>query len=146
MSRKIFAKGQKLALDTVALIYFLERHPVHYATAKKIFRQLEAGHCTGVMSSLVFAELLVPAYRAKDARQAGQLVQLLTNFPNLEIISLTPQLSVEAAKIRANHGLRTPDAIHAATALAAGVDCFITNDKRFSALGDQLVVSLFDGV
>lgn len=141
----MFAKGQKLALDTVALIYFLERHPAHYADAKKIFQQIESGYCTGVMSSLVFAELVVPAYRAKAAKRVSQLVQLLTNFPNLEIVPLSAELSVEAAKIRAQYGLRTRDAIHAATALAASADCFITNDKGFAALHNQFSVWLFDG-
>lgn len=141
----MFAKGRKLALDTVALIYFLERHPVHYADARKIFQQIETGRCSGVMSSLVFAELLVPAYRAKDVKRASQLVQLLTNFPNLEIMPLSAELSADAAKIRAQYGLRTSDAIHAATALAAAVDCFITNDKGFAALHNRFAVFLFDG-
>ena len=34
------------------------------------------------MSSLVFAELLVPAYREKDHKRAGDLIRILTNFPN----------------------------------------------------------------
>jgi predicted nucleic acid-binding protein len=33
--------------------------------------------------------------------------------------------------LRANHNLKTPDAIHAATALAAGCVLFVTNDAGF---------------
>ena len=36
-----------------------------------------------------------------------------------------------AARLRAVHGLRTPDAIHAATALESGAMGIITNDKAF---------------
>ena len=37
----------------------------------------------------------------------------------------------EAARLRAAHNLKTPDAIHAATALAAGCSLFVTNDFGF---------------
>ena len=36
-----------------------------------------------------------------------------------------------AARLRAAHNLKTPDAIHAATALAEGCSLFVTNDQGF---------------
>jgi len=49
-----------------------------------------------------------------------------------------------AAQIRADHNLRTPDAIHAATALAAGVTGFITNDPVFRRIESLEVLVLDD--
>ncbi len=41
------------------------------------------------------------------------------------------QILREAARLRAITKLRTPDAIHAATALQIGCALFVTNDKGF---------------
>jgi len=137
-------RATSLALDTVTFIYFLERHPIHFVTVKKLFRLIETGELTAVMSSLVFAELLVPAYKAGDIRRVQTLVRLLTNFPNMQIIMLSPEISVEAAHLRALYNMRTPDAIHAATALNVKADAIITNDKDFLRLAEIIDIRLFD--
>jgi predicted nucleic acid-binding protein len=43
---------------------------------------------------------------------------LLTAYPNIEWVELTLEVSDLAARLRAEHGLKTPDAIHAASALS----------------------------
>lgn len=138
------AQGSTAALDTVAFVYFLERHPVHFRTASRLFQRIEAGEIAGVLSSLVFAELLVPAYRAGDNSRAGAVLRLLTSFPNLKVFDITPEISAEAARLRARYGLRTPDAIHAATALAAGADLLVTNDRDFLKVGPEIAVWCFE--
>ena len=50
----------------------------------------------------------------------------------------------DAARVRAETGLKTPDAIHAATALRAGCALFITNDTDFRRVEDLPVVILDD--
>jgi predicted nucleic acid-binding protein len=52
---------------------------------------------------------------------------------------------VEASRLRALYGLRTPDAIHAATALRSSADGILSNDKRLSRLtAEGLQLWLFD--
>lgn len=138
------SEGNTLGVDTVVFVYFLEHHPRHYAKAKTLFQRIETGELTGVISTLVFAELLVPAYRANDMERAEMLIQLLTSFPNLQALPLTSEISAEAARLRAVHGMRTPDAIHAATALKMNVDGIITNDRGFLRLADLTDIWLFD--
>ncbi|RJP41724.1 MAG: type II toxin-antitoxin system VapC family toxin [Desulfobacteraceae bacterium] len=137
-------KGATFALDTVVLIYFLEQHPTHYPCTKRLFHRIETGDLAAMISALVFAELLVPAYRVNDIKRAETLVQLLTGFPNLQVVPLSPEISAEAARLRAIHDLRTPDAIHAATALKMGASGIITNDKGFLRLTNRIDVHLFD--
>ncbi len=126
--------GSRLLLDTVALIYFLERHPRYSQSAEIIFRRIETGDLQSLMSTLVFAELLVPLYRAGDIVAANDLSRLLKNFRHLEILDLTPEIGAEAARLRAGYNLRTPDAVHAATALAGQANGLLTNDKNLSRL------------
>lgn len=138
------SKGSTVAIDTVAFVYFLEHHPRHYAKAKTLFQRIETGELTGIVSTLVFAELLVPAYRANEVERAERLIQLLSSFPNLQVLPLTAEISAEAARLRAHHGMRTPDAIHAATALKMNVDGIVSNDRDFLKLADLFDVCLFD--
>jgi predicted nucleic acid-binding protein len=138
-------KGSRVLLDTVALIYFLEENERHSKKTEKIFGRIESGELQGVMANLVFAELLVPLYRSGDPQAAAGLSNQLINFRNLEIIPLTTEISMEAARLRAEHGLRTPDAIHGATAIITQASGILTNDKRLMVLTqEKLSIWLFD--
>ncbi|MGD8589401.1 MAG: PIN domain-containing protein [Chromatiales bacterium] len=138
-------KHSRILLDTVALIYFLEGNPRYVQQAEKVFAQIEAGILHGLMANLVFAELLVPFYRTGDPKQATGLVNRLLSFRNLEVIAMNHEISMEAARLRAQYDLRTPDAIHAATAVVSKATGILTNDKRFKALtGEGLAIWLFD--
>jgi len=117
----VIPDSSRILLDTVVLIYFLENNERHSKTAEKLFSRIETGTLQGIVSSLVFAELLVPLYRSEETQAAAGLSSRLINFRNLEVVNLTPEISMEAARLRADHGLRTPDAIHGATAIVTGV-------------------------
>ncbi|HXK57745.1 MAG TPA: type II toxin-antitoxin system VapC family toxin [Gammaproteobacteria bacterium] len=138
-------KGSRVLLDTVALIYFLEENERYSKSAEKIFNRIESGQLQGVIASLVFAELLVPLYRSGDPQAATGLSNRLRNFRNLEVIPLTTEISMGAARLRADYGLRTPDAIHAATAISTQSTGILTNDKRLKMLSPEgLSIWLFD--
>ena len=134
--------GSLVGIDTVAWIYLLERHPDHHRTVRAFFARLEAGELRGVASALVLAELLVPAYRAGDEARARELARVLERFPNLRIVDLDGAVAAQAAALRARYGLRTPDAIHCATAIRAGCDTFLTNDAKLLRLAPELAVCL----
>lgn len=137
-------RGELVALDTVTLIYFLEKHPVHYPTVRQLFRQIETGRLSAVMASLVFAELLVPAYRGGEVETAERLMRTLSNFPHLQILPLAAEIAADAARLRARYGIRTPDAIHAATALSGGAAGIITNDQGLVRLEPELKIWLLE--
>ena len=136
--------GGLYALDTVTLIYYLERHPVYYAAARILFEKIECGDISAVISSLVFAELLVPPYRAGKPQLAEKITHILSHYPNLTVIPLSSEIAAAAAQLRAKHQLRTPDAIHLATARHAGARGFITNDKELKKIaGNDFEILLF---
>lgn len=126
--------GSRIALDTVSFVYFLERHPTFYQSAKDLFERIEKGKLEAMASTLVLTELLVPAFRAEDSSRAQDVSRLLSHFPHLELVDVTATIAYNASQLRAESSLRTPDALHLATALARQVDWFITNDKAFTRL------------
>lgn len=76
-------------------------------------------------------ELLVLPYRDRDERRVDEFYGLLSTYPNLDWIAPTLEVADAAAQIRATYGLRTPDALQAATAAEAKASGLITNDPIF---------------
>jgi predicted nucleic acid-binding protein len=139
------ASGSRLLLDTSAFIYYLDAHPVYEGRAREIVAGIQAGRFSGFASALVLSELLVPYFKAGDERRAAELREAVTSSANLRVVPAGAQISTEAARLRARFGLRTPDAVHAATALHSNADVFVTNDARLRRLREVgLDVWLFD--
>ncbi len=60
---------------------------------------------------------------------------------NLDTVPLSPDIAAEAARTRAIHDVRTPDAVQLATAKSADASYLLTNDSRLPALpGLQMLV------
>ena len=53
-------------------------------------------------------------------------------------------LAGKGPHLRVQYGLKTPDALHAATSLLAGCDMFVTNDRKFEKLPDLKAIILED--
>lgn len=59
-------------------------------------------------------------------------------FSQLDRALLCTEVFDLAAEFRASHGLRTPDAIHLASAVFNGCDEFWTNDLRLARASNQI--------
>lgn len=137
--------GSRILLDSVSIVYYLERNPTYYAAAAEWMERVNAGRLTAAASALLLAEVLVPAYRAGKLAAARQARAALERIPNLELLDVTPSISEVAARLRAEHNLRTPDALHVATALSEGVEWLVTNDRRLKRVeAEGIRVWLFD--
>ena len=81
-------------------------------------------------------ELLAQPYRQSNKEQVNRYYALLTTHPNLLWIAPGLEVADLAAEFRAKYILRTPDAIHAATATHELASGFITNDAVFRRVAD----------
>jgi len=119
-----------IALDTSVFIYQLEANARYLDFTDQIFFWLQRSG-RAVTSSVTMTELLVQPYRDSDEQQVDEFYGLLSTYPNLEWVAPTLQIADVAARIRAIHRLRTPDALQAATAIHAGATGLVTNDSAF---------------
>lgn len=134
--RTFLRRHRRIALDTSVFIYQLETNPKYLALTDAVFSWVErAGH-TAVTSTITMTELLVPSYREHDEHRVDEFYGLLSTYPNLEWVAPSLEIADGAARIRALHRLRTPDAVQAATAVHAHATALITNDPTFERVGD----------
>jgi predicted nucleic acid-binding protein len=57
-------------------------------------------------------------------------------------LEITPDIYRKAAELRANHGLKTPDALHLATAQNHGCAELWTHDERLNTVAGDLAVNV----
>jgi predicted nucleic acid-binding protein len=145
VSGRTIPANARVAIDTPAFIYFFEQHPDHAAAAAHLFTRLVSGELTGISSSIVAAELLVPYYRSGDTGRARKLSSFIHSVPNLEIVDAGRRICEEAARLRGAYALRTSDALHVATALVRKADWLVTNDLKLKRVEkERIEVWLFD--
>lgn len=131
MLREFLRRHRRIALDTSVFIYQLEANPRYLGLTDPVFAWLERPGHAAVTSTITMTELLVPAYRSGAEQQVNDFYGLLTIYPNLDWIAPSLEIADIAARIRAAHRLRTPDALQAATAMHAQATGLITNDPVF---------------
>ena len=130
-------------LDTSAIIYSVERNEPYFTLLAPAWQQAEAGQFAVVCSELVIAETLVRPIREGNA-YLETAFRAVFAAPEVNLIPATRELWDDTAHLRAETGLKTPDALHAATALRAGCALFITNDTDFLRVQGLPVVVLDD--
>jgi predicted nucleic acid-binding protein len=129
--RAFLRHHRRIALDTSVFIYQLEANPRYVGLTDPIFAWMERPDHVAITSTITMTELLVQPYRESGEQRAGEFYALLATYPNLAWIAPNLEVADIAARIRAAHRLRTPDALQAATAVHAQVTGLVTNDPIF---------------
>jgi predicted nucleic acid-binding protein len=76
-------------------------------------------------------ELLAKPYRELSPARVNEIHGWYSTSPQLRWIAPNLDTADVAAQFRARHGLRTPDALQAATAARYGATGLVANDKVF---------------
>ncbi len=124
-------RHRRIALDTCIFIYQLDPNPRYVAFTDPIFKWIEARGHSAVSSMVAITELLVRPHREGGQQAADEFYGLLSRYPNMEWVPVDLRIADTAAQLRAEHRLRTPDALQAATAAEAKATGFLTNDPVF---------------
>lgn len=119
--------------DTMLFVYWLEDHPEHSERVGVIRQKMRARGDTLCTSALTLGEVLTAVYKQGDQAVADQ-VKAVLHSSAVELLPFTSATADGYARIRARNRVAPADAIHLATASAAGVDLFLTNDRRLHGL------------
>jgi predicted nucleic acid-binding protein len=137
--------GGQVYLDTDCLIYSIETQPLYWPVLKPVWEAAVRKEIALVTSELALMEVLVGPMRHNDLRLIAAYEDLFQSS-DLRSAAIDAGILRSAARLRAEVvGLRSPDAIHAATAMAQNCNLFLTNDRGFKRLS-RLQVSILDDV
>ena len=123
----------------MVFIYHFEANDHFGPAAGRLLRAAEEGRCRLVCSVVALLEVLVVPKRRGETALCQRYREVFESFPNLSVLALDAGVAEIASDLRASHSVRTPDAIHLATALHAGAHAFITQDDRLRIQGLEIL-------
>jgi uncharacterized protein len=134
-------KQQRIYLDSCIAIYLIEDHPVYKPPIEQaLIQYIDNEFCVSPLGKM---ECLVAPLRRNDQALLHKFEQF---FLRPTMLSISEPLFYQAARLRADYGLKTPDALHLAIALYHGCDQLWTNDDRLSNVARSRVVNVLVAV
>ncbi len=137
-----FARKWYRYLDANGFIYSIERIDPYRSMLDTLWLTVSVGQVKVVTSELTLLEVLVKPLKVGDATTATLFRTVLKHTPDVQMLPITQSVLEAAANLRATLGLKTPDAIHVATALLNNSVLFVTNDSAFRRVTDLNVTVL----
>jgi predicted nucleic acid-binding protein len=132
-----------VAIDAGPLIYWFENHDELAPVLEPLFAAAERDRPL-VASQLVLLEVLTGPLGKGDHVLADRLERALLHCPCLDLVPISRAVLVRAAELRAEYRVKTPDALHLATALLGGCGAFVTNDRRIPDIEGLRIIRLRD--
>ena len=135
--------GGLVYLDANGLIYSVERVEPYRTLLEPMWQAAQEGDLTLVSSPILIVETLVKPLRDGN-REIEEQYRELFEANAVQMLQASYPVFEDAARLRAEARLTTPDAIHVATALRAGCTLFVTNDNDFRRVPSLPLVVLDD--
>ena len=116
--------------DTNLFVYLLEDRGELAERVVSLRKRMIERNDELLTSTLTLGEILVKPLEAGDETLARRYEQAITAAAT--VIPFDPPAAYAFATVRRDRTIRPPDAIQLACASVAGVDMFITNDRRLN--------------
>ncbi len=138
-------RGRTVYLDANVFIYTTEGLPAYAKPLTAISEMMEVGELKAVTSELTLAEVLTKPIADGDDELVKTYKETVETSEGLLVVPVSRAVLIAAAGVRATHDtIRLADAVHIATAQAAGCHSVVTNDKSWKKLPDLEVILLAD--
>jgi predicted nucleic acid-binding protein len=105
---------------------------------------VDSGIVSGISSVITLTEVLTKPKQTGNQRLEREYRSLLLQSRHVSLVEVDTVIAERAADLRARWRIRTPDALHIATALDAGCQAFLTNDHALRRVTDLQILVLDD--
>ena len=133
--KKIIKSHRRIMFDTAPVIYFIEEHKDFGKITDEIFKLIKDNFNYHAFSSVItLTEVLTQPLRKSRRDIVEKYRQFLLNSSDFIVYSVDPIIAEKAAELRAQYGIRTPDAIQFAIEIENNATLFVTNDKKLKKI------------
>ena len=129
-------------IDTSILIYRIENIEPFLALSFPLWEALEKEEVYIITSQLTYLETMVKPMQLNNKIVCDLYKAVLFETNGLKCIPISFSILRKATEIRATYNLKTPDAIHIATAILKKASVFLTNDPAFKRVKEIDVIVL----
>jgi predicted nucleic acid-binding protein len=123
--------GALLLVDSAPIIYTLEANERFAAHFAPLFQRHENGEVLLAVTTITIAEILTGPFKAGEELLARRYRAALETWI---VVDFTSDIAESAARLRGQYGLKLPDAIQLASALAINAEALVTHDRDFAAV------------
>ena len=136
----------KVAMDTGALIEYLDLEGTFHRQAGEVFSALLAGRIEAILPHPVLAETYYVAARLYEAMQlkdpqglAGDVIRWLVSLPGTKVVGESARLAIEAGNAKLGHSLALTDCyVLAASRIEGCKALFRAPEREMSRSADIL--------
>jgi predicted nucleic acid-binding protein len=143
MNREIL-NANRIYADSNVLIYLVEGSPEFLPFSEKIFRYAIENGMPLVTSEIAIAECLHGAYKYGSETLAEEYREIFLDANVFSFVPITRDILERSAMIGTEQKLKLIDSIHVTSAIDAGCDVFVTNDRGIRSTPNLKVVQLPD--
>ena len=144
MGKLTLPRSGLVYLDTSPVIYSVEKIEPYHTLLQPMWQAAQTGDFILVSSELLLLETLVKPIQDANVVLEQSFRNLLLTSHEMQLVRISLPILETATQLRATTRIKTPDAIHVATALMSGCALFITNDKGLRHIPGLSVVVLSD--
>ena len=119
-----------LLVDSAPIIYILEDSKFA-PRFEPLFQRHARGELRLAVTTVTLAEVLTGPLKAGEEALAKRYRAVLEAWL---VVDLNSDIAESAARLRGKYGLKLPDAIQLASALAINADALVTHDRDFSKI------------
>ena len=144
MTLKAIAEAASIYFDSNAIIYFIERDDDLRLKIGRAFQIIDDNKIPITTSEITIAECLHGAYKLNSAALADDYATLFDDIKAFNLVPVTRDILEAAARLAPKNDMKLVDAIHYASAIAAGCDVLLTNDRKFRSGHGVAVLQISD--
>ncbi|MCF3642722.1 PIN domain-containing protein [Rhizobium sp. TRM95111] len=134
--------AERVYPDSNILIYYVEGENPFQDRIGSVLREAVARSIPIFINEIGVCECLYGAYRLGRHELEAQYLELLFDTDIFTIAPVSFDLLIASARLGAGTGLTLLDATHYVSALEAGCDHLVTNDRKFRSDADLNVVQI----